>query len=87
MLDKVREGAFAVKDSQRIVYLLANRKRTAQKKAAKSTEAAADDDSEDSEKEVEEAKEGKKVSVTLFDYVSLLYNTHCIFPAIRTMAI
>lgn len=87
LLDKVREGAFAVKDSQRIVYLLANRKRTAQKKAAKSTESAADDDSEDSEKEVEEAKEAKKVSVTLLDYVSLLYNTHCIFPTIRTMAI
>lgn len=50
LLDKVREESFAVKDTERRAYLVASRKRTAQKKM-KPSEAA--DDSEDSEKEEE----------------------------------
>ena len=76
-----------MKDSQRILYLVANRKRTAKKKAAQSAEAAVDDDSEDSEKEVDEAKEAKKVFAIFLRYVPLLYCTHCIFPSTRTMTI
>ena len=71
LLEKVREGAFEVKDSQRRVYLVASRKRIAQKKAVKPTEATVDDDSEDSEKEVDEGKESKKVIITFCRYTSL----------------
>ena len=79
LLDKVREGAFAVKDSQRILYLVANRKRTAKKKAAQSAEAAVDEDSEDSEKEVEEGKEEKKVSYTFSQvYSPIAQHSLCI---------
>ena len=35
LLDKIREEAFAVKDAQRRIYLVASRKRTAQKKLLK----------------------------------------------------
>ena len=69
LLEKVREGAFEVKDLQRRVYLVASRKRVAQRKALKPTEAAVDDDSEDSEKEVDEEKESKKVVITFCRYI------------------
>jgi hypothetical protein len=79
LLDKVREGAFAVKDSQRRVYLVASRKRIAQKKAVKPAEAAVDEDSEDSEKEVEEGREEKKVSFTISPvYTPIAQHSFCI---------
>ena len=62
LLDKVREEAFAVKDAQRRIYLVASRKRIAQRKLLKVGAAVSTaDDSEESENEVEEGQEEKKV--------------------------
>ena len=62
LLDKIREEAFAVKDAQRRIYLVASRKRTAQKKLLKVGAAVStENDSEESENEVEEGQEEKKV--------------------------
>ena len=64
ILDKVREESFALKDAQRRIYLVATRKRTAQRKLLKAGEAvpkvgaaiANENDSEESENEIGEEK-------------------------------
>ena len=71
LLDKVREEAFALKDSQRIVYLIASRKRIAQRKLSKVVPSAdTENNSDDSEHEVEEGQEEKKVFIH-FHFITL----------------
>ena len=71
LLDKVREEAFTLKDAQRIVYLVASRKRIAQRKMLKVVPTAdIENDSEDSEHEVEEGHEEKKVFVN-FHFITM----------------
>ena len=61
LLDKVREEAFAIKDTQRRIYLVASRKRNAQKKLLKVGLLADGKDSEESEGENVEGLDEKKV--------------------------
>ena len=64
ILDKVREESFALKDAQRRIYLVATRKRTAQRKLLKAGAAVPkvgaaipnENDSEESENEIGEEK-------------------------------
>lgn len=63
MLDKVREEAFSLKDEQRIIYLVASRKRTAKKVLTVGPAVGVEINSEESKHEVEDGQEEKKVCV------------------------
>lgn len=67
LLDKVREEAFSAKDAQRRMYLAASRKRIAPKKLLEVGPAVGvENDSEESEHEVEEGQEEKKVYANFY---------------------